>query len=120
MSSEIEAWRVTEGEPFCVPESQFPVGEMRWGLAATRGARHWIHIDSDGLGTFIDVQCGGKIWIVFSPPANRGKYDFASIEQYLDFEVTPSEGGCWDVDIEPKDSEHWIAEAVYLSRGTRL
>lgn len=124
-NSEVEAWRSTQGEKFCPPEVQFPVGDIRWGLAATNGARHWIHIDSDGFGTYIDVQCGGKWWITFNPPANKDKYAFASIYQFLDnFDTNAEKGSSWELATsggkDTKENEGWIAEAVYLEPGTRL
>ena len=114
MSTEIEAWRLTEGLKFCPNAVNFPVGQMRWGLAATRGARRWAHIDSDGLGTFIDVQCGAKWWITFSPPPTRGRHALGSILEHLG-----------DIDseyltIREKIEDHWVAEALYLTPGTRL
>ena len=120
MSSEVEAWKVTEGKTFCSRLLAFPVGEMRWGLAATAGARHWIHIDSDGLGTFIDVQCGGKWWILFGPPDGQSKAFFGSIETFLNnFDLNAEKGGRWDVEADV-DELPWVAEAVYLTPGTRL
>jgi hypothetical protein len=107
MSSEIEAWQVTEGKPFCGRNLAFPTGTMRWGLAATEGARHWIHIDSDGLGTFVDVLCGGKWWILFCPPKGKSKTAFGSIDIFLNGFETDAPGP-------------WVAEAVYLAPGTRL
>jgi hypothetical protein len=92
---------------------------MRWGLAATRGARHWIHIDSDGLGTFIDVKCGGKWWVVFSPPAKLGKHGFGAIDTFLNnFNVDGENKGRFGDEVD--DDDRWIAEGVYLSEGTRL
>jgi len=123
ISSEVEAWRMTEGMIFCPSEgssrAEFPVSEMRWGLAATRGARHWIHIDSDGLGTFIDVKCGGKWWVVFSPPAKLGKHGFGAIDTFLNnFNVDGENKGRFGDEVD--DDDRWIAEGVYLSEGTRL
>lgn len=126
MSTEIEAWRLTEGELFCPSELQFPVGDMRWGLAATTGARHWLHIDSDGFGTYIDVQTGQKWWIVFNPPANGDKRAFGNIEQFLhQFDTNAEEGSIWDIDDDDSDTDsdedrQWIAEAICLSEGSRL
>ncbi len=108
LSSEIEAWRLTERMKFCNAEASFPIGDMRWGLAATRGGRHWVHIDSDGLATFIDVRCGGKWWIIFTPLEGQDKYIFASIDQFFDgFETINPPG-------------RYSAEAIYLTPGTRL
>jgi hypothetical protein len=122
MSTEIEAWRLTERMKFCPVELRFPAGEMRWGLAATRGGRSWLHIDGDGLGTYIDTQCGGRWWITFNPPSNMNKDAFGSKEQYLhNFDTNGVDGGRWDLNrMERNEGEEWIAEAVYLSKGTRL
>ena len=120
MSSEIEAWRATEGRLFCSRTLAFPVGDIRWGLAATAGARHWIHIDSDGFGTFIDVKCGGKWWILFGPSVGGTKKDFAEIDTFLDnFDTNAEIGGRFDLKVE-KNNTFWVAEAIYLSPGTRL
>ena len=118
VSSEIEAWRLTERMKFCPVEVHFPVGEMRWGLASMRGARSWAHLDSDGMGTYIDVQCGGRWWITL----NSGRGAFGSIENFLnEFDTNGVDQGRWDVNSMVSD-EHgdWIAEAVFLTRGTRL
>jgi hypothetical protein len=107
LSSEIEAWRLTEGIEFCNDKATFPTGDMRWGLCGTSGARHWIHIDSDGLGTFVDMRCGGNWWIIFTPP-DGDKYALASIDQFL---------GNFDITRVP---DQWVVEAVYLTPSTRL
>ncbi|KIM43805.1 hypothetical protein M413DRAFT_68970 [Hebeloma cylindrosporum] len=45
-------------------DNLFPTGHVRWGLAATAGARTWWHIDSNGFLTANQVKDGDKIWIV--------------------------------------------------------
>jgi len=107
-SSDVEAWRVTEGLPYCEHDTRYPTSDMRWGLAATAFARHWIHIDCDGLCTVIDPLCGSKLWFIFSPHEDDSSSTFGDIDQFFDsFDVT-------------KPQEHWIAEVVYLKPGTRL
>ena len=107
-SSDIEAWLVTEGLPYCDHEAVYPTPDMRWGLAATKGARHWIHVDSDGLGTIVDVLCGGRWWLLFTPSKNFDLTNFGDIDHFFfDFDVT-----------NPPD--HWDVEAVYLQPGVRL
>ncbi|KAF8878606.1 hypothetical protein BD779DRAFT_1676763 [Infundibulicybe gibba] len=64
----------------CGSHLPLPADDIRWGLAATSGATHWFHIDSDGFGTFIDVQTGGKLWIVARPKPGESNADFARID----------------------------------------
>jgi len=124
ISSEIEGWRVTEGLRFCPSEGStqvhFPVSEMRWGLAATRGGRHWVHVDADGLATFIDPQCGLKLWMVLRPPANKGKHGFASIRTFLgNFDTNGVDQARWGPRGDDNEDQ-WRAEAICLAEGTRL
>lgn len=42
----------------------FPAGHSRWALAATGGAFHGWHIDSNGFATYIEPECGAKVWIL--------------------------------------------------------
>ena len=107
-SSDVEAWRVTEGLPYCEQDAVYPTADMRWGLAATAGGRHWIHVDSDGLCTIIDPLCGGKLWLLFTPGEGLSETIFADIDQFFNgFDVT-------------NPPEYWSVEAVYLKPGTRL
>jgi len=97
-----------EGLPYCDNEAQYPTPDVRWGLAATRGARHWIHIDCDGLCTVIDLLTGAKIWFLYSPDPRYHAGIFGDIDQFLhDFDVT-------------NPSKYWAVEAVYLQPGTQL
>ncbi|KAJ2937070.1 hypothetical protein H1R20_g29, partial [Candolleomyces eurysporus] len=71
--SEARAFMQTAGEPYCAGQSM-PIADLRWALAATVGAHHYWHIDSDGFGTFIMVICGRKLWAV---ARERKPNDFA-------------------------------------------
>ena len=107
-SSDVEAWLVTDGLPYCDQEAFYPTADMRWGLAATKGARHWIHVDSDGLGTNVDLLCGGRFWLLFTPNETFDLTNFGDIDHFFfDFDVT-------------RPPDHWTVEAVYLQPGTRL
>jgi len=108
-SSDVEAWRVTEGMPYCGDEdAPYPTADMRWGLAATAGARSWIHIDCDGLSTVVDPLCGGRLWLLYSPHDEYEDNIFGDIDQFFhEFDVT-------------NPPHYWRVEAVYLQAGTRL
>lgn len=88
-SSDVEAWRVTEGLEYCDDDEAYPNADMRWGLAATAGGRHWIHIDCDGLCTVIDPLCGRKLWLLYTPVEEYTPEIFGDIDQFFNnFDVT--------------------------------
>jgi hypothetical protein len=33
-----------------------------WGLAATKNATSWVHVDDDGFATMVSVETGSKYW----------------------------------------------------------
>jgi hypothetical protein len=107
-SSDVEAWLITEGLPYCDEESLYPSGDVKWGLAATAGAYHLIHIDCDGLGTVVDPITGKKVWAFFTPEEDVSLSAFGDIDQFFnEFDVT-------------NPPCYWDAEAVLLEPGTRL
>jgi len=79
---------------------------MRWGLAATAGARHWVHLDCDSLGTVVDLLCSSKWWILLKPHLYGEPDSTAHIDLFLD-------------DFDPSVVvKTWDAEAVLLTPGT--
>jgi hypothetical protein len=114
-SSECRAWYATEGLPFCKSTEAFPISDMRWGLAGTTGAKHWWHIDSDGFGTFIDVQTGSKWWIIARPKVSTEGIKQDDFSAFADINLFLG-----DFELEKPLSEHWDLEAIYLEPGTRL
>jgi hypothetical protein len=104
VSSEIEAWLLTEGRD----NQQYPTALMRWGQCSSAGAHHWTCIDSDGLGTFVSVLCGAQWWFLLEQPHEHGKSHFGSVQDFL-------------VGFEASKATHkFNVEAVYLTPGTRL
>lgn len=110
-STDSTAWKATKGALGCSYEEAPPMGDIRWGLAATAGALSWIHIDSNGLGTYVDVKAGKKWWIVLKRKG-EGR-DFKSCSDGEGFF-----GGDYNVD-EPNLND-WEFEAIVLTPGTRL
>jgi hypothetical protein len=95
-STDLVAWESTSRG---IPP---PIGDIRWGLAATPGARSWFHIDSNGFNTFIDVKCGLKVWMCIHDKNGQ----FLSIDAFKDFELD--------------DAVNYRIEAILLTPGTRL
>ncbi|KAF9521643.1 hypothetical protein CPB83DRAFT_778366 [Crepidotus variabilis] len=56
------AWDVTRGGHNMLNNSVYPASDMHWGLAGTADTVTFMHVDSDGLSTGIQVMCGSKIW----------------------------------------------------------
>jgi hypothetical protein len=111
-STDSAAWKNTKGAKGCSHEEVPPLADFRWGLAAIAGALSWIHIDSNGVGTYIDPWTGKKVWIVLKPKGN-GLRIFESCSDAEHFF-----SGVHNVD-EP-NVDHWDFEAVLLEPGTRL
>jgi hypothetical protein len=108
LSGDIEAWRLTEGLPFCNEKASYPTADMRWGLASTAGSRHWTHVDSDGLATYVQLRTGAKLWIVMKPDLDNEVDAAAHVDLFLnDFDPAVVVGT-------------WDAEVVFLTPGTRL
>jgi hypothetical protein len=108
LSGDIEAWRLTEGLPFCNEKASYPTADMRWGLASTAGARHWTHVDSDGLATYVQLLTGTKLWILMKPDLDNEVDAAAHVDLYLN-------------DYDPAVAVRtWDAEAVLLTPNTRL
>lgn len=110
-STDSAAWKAAKGGLGCSYEEAPPMGDFRWGLAATAGALSRIHLDSNGLGTYVDPKAGKKWWIVLK---RRGE--------------CPIFGSCSDADgffngnyeVDQPNIEDWDFEAVILAPGTRL
>jgi len=80
---------------------------MRWGLAATSGAHHVWHLDSEGYGTRVQPICGIKFWFVAAEKrGEKGK--LASAHLYD------------DIDVGATNNDKWDVEMVVLSAGSEL
>ncbi|KAH6883713.1 hypothetical protein BKA70DRAFT_1446713 [Coprinopsis sp. MPI-PUGE-AT-0042] len=64
-SSEYVAWMRTLGNSLCL--DAYPTSHTRWSLVAFDGALHYLHIDSDGFGTWVEVKHGAKLWVIARP-----------------------------------------------------
>jgi hypothetical protein len=106
-SSEYVACLRTAGNRFCF--TPYPASHTRWGLVAFDGALHYLHIDSDGFGTWIEVKSGLKLWVI-ARPKDGTVPSFTDIHAFLG----------WIGEGKSPNRERWIVEAVVLAPGTRL
>ena len=82
--------------------------DFRWAIASLKGAFHGFHLDSDGLGTFIQALFGSKWWILASPKPGSNA-DFAKINTFL--------AGNFNLDEAP---DGWQLEAIVLAPGLKM
>ena len=92
------------------PKRPTPIGHLRWNLAATKGAFHPWHIDSDGYGTFVNVVAGSKWWIVARPKDGLDVDIFNTTSIWLDEEF----------DIDKSCETLFDVEAILLRPGSEL
>lgn len=110
-STDSTAWKCTKGAAGFEQEKAPPLGDLRWGLAATAGALSWWHIDSDGFGTYVDTRAGLKWWIVARRKGHGHMFEsFSEVDTFFK--------GKYEID-EP-NQERWDLEAVVLPPRTRL
>lgn len=108
-SSEAIAWHYVQGRAWCKWGEGYPVSTLRFGLAATAGAYHKFHIDSDGTGTFVEAVAGRKIWVLAVPKEADGLDGLADIDLF---------GEAYD--MEDPNLDLWDLEAVILQPGVQL
>lgn len=113
-STDSVAWCGTKGWRDCNDLVLPPTADIRWGLAATTGALHWWHIDSDGFGTYIDVKTGMKWWIVARPKQPTLSHDDFALFARSDIFMSSS------YQMEAPCTSMWDLEAILLTPGTRL
>lgn len=66
----------------------YPAHVMRWGLAATKNAHHFWHIDSDGFGSYMFLECGLKVFFFGKPKDFGSNYSYASFQDGILFTTT--------------------------------
>lgn len=109
-ASDAHALHRTADMPTWDQAKQFPTGDFRWGLAATAGAFHTLHVDSNGLATYINPLTGSKWWIVARPIGTLDPSTFEDMGLLLDkaFSVNGNGNGLFAL------------EAILLEPGTTL
>lgn len=104
ISGDFEAWFLTEEG---IKETEYPVSSMRWASCWTTGARHWIQIHPNGLGTYLEVTCGGLLLLLLASPEDRGGSHFSSCYAFLQT-------------TRETDPAKLHVEALYLTPGSKV
>lgn len=66
IASDLVGWYHTRGaQSNAMLSSAYPESNMYWGLAGTKDTLTFMHIDSDGVATGVEVKCGSKVWGVY-------------------------------------------------------
>lgn len=97
-ASDVKAWTATLKNSN--RSEQYPTASTRFGIVATRGASHKWHIDTDGLGTYIDPITGMKIWFVGRPKAGGDFRIFAARDLFqTGYAMESPNLNLWDVEV---------------------
>jgi len=81
-ATDLVAWDYLRGKPYCGNfTNPYPTAHMHWGLAGTANAVTFLHIDSDGYATFVQVTTGKKVWGILR---EAPKHQLSSIAFFLD------------------------------------
>ena len=79
---DVVSWDYMRGKPYCGDlTTPYPTSHMRWGLAGTANTVTFLHIDSDGFSTFVQVICGKKVWGIYREAPDL---PLSSINTFLD------------------------------------
>ncbi|KAG5337958.1 hypothetical protein C0989_008561 [Termitomyces sp. Mn162] len=104
------AWEEVLDRGGCKRNQNYPLTDMRWGLASTGGTLHPYHIDTNGFGTFIRVDTGIKFWIL-ATPKSQGKLEaFARTDLFVGSSYDP----------EKVNDKLWDLELMVLKPGMTL
>ena len=119
-TSDLAAWRATTGVHTCPLKSEYPKGDMRWGLAGSANTFTFMHIDSDGYNTFVKVLCGKKLWAFYrdGPSSSLSTIDvFTNPDFSLDEVLPQSDYGIEAIVLNPGDLlyVHSISSSNFMS-----
>ncbi|KAG6915055.1 hypothetical protein DXG01_013684 [Tephrocybe rancida] len=92
------AWVKVQGKAYCHVTEFYPVPEMRWAIASTGSAHHYWHYDANGLGMFLRVDTGIKLWFI-AVPKNGDFRMFMQPDVMTSFELNESNIDLWDVRV---------------------
>ncbi len=106
-ASDTHALLRVAGSSTIIDGGSFPTGHFRWGIAATSGAFHGFHIDSNGLGTYVRAVSGIKWWIIATPKKGIKLEDISTL---LDDRFDPMVAS----------TELFSYEAILLQPGSTL
>ncbi|KAK0438495.1 uncharacterized protein EV420DRAFT_1651420 [Desarmillaria tabescens] len=106
VSSHIRAFEQTSDLPEDIFDTSYPISATNFWLVVMKGVISYIHSDCHGVGTFVEVLCGRKLWYVFQHHGSR-RQD-SRIDEYM---------GDWAPGfiLDPRE---WEAKVVLLEPGS--
>lgn len=107
-TTDLWGWELTPGHHDLSHNLPYPTEHMRWWLVGHQNSITFFHIDCDGLGTFIQVLRGAKLWGFLRP---RGTNPLSSTKFFT--------RKSFRLDEVLASSEYDI-ELVVLEEGDRL
>ena len=106
-STDAHAWNMTSGWEFC--HSSYPFATMKWDLALTAEIFSCLHMDSNGHGTYVNVNVGTKIWYTLTPkPGKPFNKAFVSIDPFKNYHPDRPNSFYWDIETVVLQDGMWL------------
>ncbi|TFK18404.1 hypothetical protein FA15DRAFT_709888 [Coprinopsis marcescibilis] len=93
----------------------FPTDKLCWAIAATSGAYHLSHVDSNGMWTIVECLTGTKLWIMAQPKMSN-KSEFVDNPGLCPVSIEHFK----KLDVGDPEADTWRWEAVLLQPGKKL
>ncbi|KAG6848559.1 hypothetical protein H0H93_015943, partial [Arthromyces matolae] len=108
-SSDVEAWSRVRDAGYFSSKELYPVQDMRFSIAGTDSSSSYWHVDADGVGTWIYVECGFRLWYIGTPKSGNWN-------EFSDF----SEMFGNNYDLSECNLERWDIHLVVLGPGSTI
>lgn len=97
----------------------YPVSDTLWVIAATEGANHRVHFDTNGVWTIVECRSGSKYWCVAGP---KNKPNVSSHHrQARCWASTGTVGDYVHLDsVKPEDGQFGVWEGILLQPRSKL
>ncbi|KAK7462119.1 hypothetical protein VKT23_007722 [Stygiomarasmius scandens] len=115
LQSDEFAVRQIHGPETAISASCIPTWATNWTICATSDAYHEFHVDTQGVGTCVQVQDGVKIWVIWCLKNQQYTKDISDLLQLFEEQSHWSDAG-----VSKLKSAEWQPVVLVLRTGDLL